>query len=424
MVKRTVQTVTRATSGLMESLGHRRALVLITASGFLVRIGWALHASPIPVSDFNDYRTLALDMLDHLQFGYPNPTVFFLPMHPTYLAIFASVSRADFWLSFATVLASTASIPLMWSIGRQVVGTHRAGLIAGGIFAFFPTFVAFSPVLATEHLFITLVLGAIVLLTRSTGEGRRGLIPAGILTGLAVLTRGETVFYLPAIIAWIAVGQQKWDLRRSMRATLVFGGAVAVVVLPWFIRNSLVSGPETGLSASAGMNFYFAHNDSGTYGDFVEGNEIYGLPPEEAGPMGWRLGLEHIRAHPLNLVIDIWKGTKRLFAAPDYAVFWPTQGAEYYGDPEFYQREVVLAGLLRRTSAASTVALIVIASLSVLLIRSWTRPFALLIVPLAVSSWGLRTILYWAKPRYAYFLTVMLVVAATVVLHRLVASGE
>lgn len=35
-----------------------------------------------------------------------------------------------------------------------------------------------------------------------------------------------------------------------------------------------------------------------------------------------------------------------------------------------------------------------------------------LIIPLALSSWGLRTVIYWAMPRYAYFVTVMFIFLA------------
>src|SRR5690606_28069175 len=82
------------------SLAHRTGLrrsphlpaAVIVAVGFLARLAWMLHVRPMPVSDFNDYRTLALGIIDHLQFGYPEPTAFFLPVHPTFLAGFALIS--------------------------------------------------------------------------------------------------------------------------------------------------------------------------------------------------------------------------------------------------------------------------------------------------------------------------------------------
>lgn len=390
-------------------------VLLVVLTGFGLRLSWLLHARPIPVSDFNDYRTLALGILDHGQFGYPEPTAFFLPVHPTFLAIFAMVSRSDFWLGFSMVLVGTASIGLVYLAGTRVLGSHRGGLIAAGIFAILPTFVLYSPVLATEHLLVALMVAGIYTLTGPRPWRTRNLAVSGVLLGLAVLTRGEAVFYVPAVLVWVWLDGPRPTAKR-LRAVAVVVATVFLVVIPWYARNALVVGPEAGLSSSAGLNFYFAHNDSGNYGDFIEGNPLYGLRPEEASARGWKLGWEHISGHPLNLVKDIRVGTLRLFAAPDYAVIWSTQGADFYGDPDFYQREVRLSTGLRDLARVSTAALVTLAVASVIAIRVWPPGFAWLVVPLAISSWGLRTIVYWAMPRYAYFITVMFTFAAALTL--------
>ena len=387
-------------------------LAVIISVGFILRLAWLLHARPMPVSDYNDYRTLALGILDHGQFGYPEPTAFFLPVHPTFLAGFALISRSDFWLSFSMVLVTTFSIYLFYLVAVKVLDSRRAVIIATGVFAVYPTFVSFAPVIATEHLFIALMLGAVAILIRVDDAPLRNTALGGVLIGLAILTRGEAVYYVPAFVLWLWFGRRGRSWVERLKLAAVMGSLMAVIVIPWYVRNTVVVGPEAGLSASAGINFYFAHNDSGNYGDFIEGSEIYGLPSEEASALGWRLGWEHIKAHPLNLIKDIRMGTFQLFGAPAYATIWPTAGADSYGDPDIYTRDVRFMTAIRDLARAATPGLVSLAALSVLAVPVWRRELALLILPLAISSWGLRTVVYWAMPRYAYFITVLMIFAA------------
>ncbi|MEZ5175702.1 MAG: glycosyltransferase family 39 protein [Acidimicrobiia bacterium] len=403
---------------------ERVPIVIIVGAGFLIRLAWLLHADPVPVSDFNDYRTLAVGIVDHGQFGYPEPTSFFLPLHPVYLSVFAFFSRSDVWLGLSMVVLGTISIGLVYLAALRVLATQRAALIAAGLFAFYPTLVLFSPILATEHLFVALMLGAIAVLTRID---RRPAVYAGIvgiLVGCAVLTRGEAVFYVPAILLFIWVGNKLPTPRTRIIVSALVAAGIFVVVLPWYVRNAIVVDPNAGLSSSAGLNFYFAHNDSGNYGDFIEGNPLYGLPPEEASRLGWELGFKHIREHPLNLVKDVWKGTLHLFASPDYSVFWATQQPAYRGDPEFVQRYVRFATTFLQLARMATAGLLAAALLSLLAYRAWRRELWALIIPLAVSSWLLRTVIYWAKPRYAYFVTVILIFVAAFTIDVLVGSNR
>jgi hypothetical protein len=47
-----------------------------------------------------------------------------------------------------------------------------------------------------------------------------------------------------------------------------------------------------------------------------------------------------------------------------------------------------------------------------------------LVVPLILSSWLLRTVLYWAKPRYGYFIHVMLIFVAVIALAAIIDANR
>ncbi|GMQ85605.1 MAG: hypothetical protein BMS9Abin07_1172 [Acidimicrobiia bacterium] len=389
-------------------VSRNRWILLILSLAFILRVAWLLYAQPVPVSDFNDYRTLAEGMLDHGQFGYPEPTSFFLPVHPTLVAALMLVSRADLWLGFGMVLVSTASCLLVYLVARHVLVGERASLIAAVVFAVFPAFVLYSPVLATEHLFIALILLAMLAVVTLPGAtGWRGLA-VGLLLGLAILTRGEALFYIPAFLFYVWVGRAIPRRIRWRQSALIIIG-VAVVLAPWYIRNTVVVSGDTGLSASAGVNFYFAHNGSGFYGAYTEGSPLQGLSAEDASREGWRLAFEYLGANPLRLVKDTRRATQELFADPDYALFLSTRDVRFRGDPDHFDKALRFTTSLGQVLRLSATLLIAAAVLSLLLVPLWTRPLATLILPLIVSSWVLRTVIYWAIPRYGYFISVMLV---------------
>ena len=400
-------------------VSQNRWILFILSLAFILRLAWLFYAQPVPISDFNDYRTLAEGILDHGQFGYPEPTSFFLPVHPTLVAALMLVSRADLWLGFGMVLVSTASCLLIYLVARRVLARERPSLIAAAIFAFLPAFVLYSPVLATEHLFIALMLLAMLAVVTLRGSIGWRELAVGLLLGLAILTRGEALFYAPAFLFYLWVGRTtprriKW--RQSM--LIIIG--IVVVLVPWYVRNAVVVTGETGLSASAGVNFYFAHNDSGFYGAYTEGSPLQGLSAVDASREGWRLAFGYLRENPLRLVKDTRRATQELFGDPDYALFLSTRDIRFRGDPDHFDKALRFTTSLGQALRLTATLLIAAAAFSLLLVPLWTRPLATLVLPLIVSSWALRTVIYWAIPRYGYFISVMLVLFSALTIDALI----
>lgn len=400
-------------------VSQNRWILFILSLAFILRLAWLFYAQPVPISDFNDYRTLAEGILDHGQFGYPEPTSFFLPVHPTLVAALMLVSRADLWLGFGMVLVSTASCLLIYLVARRVLARERPSLIAAAIFAFLPAFVLYSPVLATEHLFIALMLLAMLAVVTLRGSIGWRELAVGLLLGLAILTRGEALFYAPAFLFYLWVGTATPKRIRWRQSMLIIIGIV-VVLVPWYVRNAVVVTGDTGLSASAGVNFYFAHNDSGFYGAYTEGSPLQGLSAVDASREGWRLAFEYLRENPLRLVKDTRRATQELFGDPDYALFLSTRDIRFRGDPDHFDKALRFTTSLGQALRLTATLLIAAAAFSLLLVPLWTRPLATLVLPLIVSSWALRTVIYWAIPRYGYFISVMLVLFSALTIDALI----
>jgi len=401
-------------------------LLAIAALGFALRLAWLLYAQPTPVSDWHAYRQLAADLLDHRQFGYPERTTFYLPMHPFHLALWSLVSRSAAWLGFSSVVLSTATIGLVYAVARRLFADVRSALISAALFAVLPLFVLFSPVLATEHLFIALMLSSILCLLHLTGRSWHIAAAAGLFAGAAILTRGEGVFYVPALVLFIWVGTSGASWKDRLWLTAALGAGIAVIVMPWYVRNSAIARPETGLSDGAGINFYFAHNDSGTYGWYPEGSPFEGLDSDEANRLGWELGLAYLRENPLASWETSLSGRRNCCARPSIRSTGARAGwcpAETRSIPASFVENPIRFDWAYDFVLAVPV-LLVLGAAALLAYRRWPHPVVWLVAPLIVSSWLLRTVLYWAKPRYGYFIHVMLVFVAAIALAAIIDANR
>ena len=411
---------------LKRYVAENKAFVVVLLGAFIVRATWLLIAQPTPVSDWHAYRQLAADLIDHRQFGYPERTSFYLPAHPFHLALWTLFSRSALWLGFSSVVLSTVSVALIHAIGIRIYASRRTAVIAAALFAFLPLFVLFSPVLATEHLFIVFMLSAMLGLVHL--DVGRGVIATlvGVFAGLAILTRGEAVFYVPALVLFVWLGSGIQGARKRLRMTLLIGLGIVIITGPWYVRNSFLASPDTGLSAGAGINFYFAHNDSGLYGWYPEGSPLDGHNTEEANRLGWELGFDYLREDPAHLLRDVGYGTVELLKMPEYALLWSTRGLESGGDAldpgSFTEKDVPFGRLLE--AALAVPFLLVLASAALLAYRTWSHQTVWLFLPLIASTWILRTVIYWAKPRYGYFLSVMLVFIAAIAVAAIVETNR
>jgi len=285
---------------------------------------WMLHVKPEPVSDFARYYELARDLAHHHQFGYPEPTAYRLPFYPAFLSSFVALGADATVLSVVNVILCGIAATLLFLLVRALGMGLTCATAAGLPCALNPVFVFFSPVLASEHLFAVLLLLALLVAVRPTRRPVRAALGTGILGGLAALTRGEALFFLPVWLLALHLYQSRSKLQTAKLA-LALLMATAVVLFPWRLRNRLVIGPGVGLSTTAATNLYMAHNP-GKYGyQPLDTTPLGGMDSSTRQKTAYRLVVGYLREDPRNLLADVVKGTKALFARSGYAVRWSTK---------------------------------------------------------------------------------------------------
>ncbi len=218
------------------------------------------------------------------------PTSFRAPGYPALLALVYAVFGIGpgrfFAVRLVQAVLGAALAPLTWALARQAGLGRRAAHGAGLVVAAFPVLIVYPLALAAENLFIPLLTLGLVLTLRA-GRRRRlweyGL--AGLVLGLAALTRSIAAGFVPIAAAWSWYtaprdGQeQQLGLFRSARlhqtAVLLLG--FLLVTMPWAARNTRLHGQLTWIETSLGYNLYIGYHPQST-GTFQYGISLDLLP--------------------------------------------------------------------------------------------------------------------------------------------------
>jgi 4-amino-4-deoxy-L-arabinose transferase-like glycosyltransferase len=388
--------------------GEVRAIAALTVFAFALRLGWLLAAHPAAVSDALGYKSLAARWLhEGLYERNGQPTAWRTPGYIIFLVGGLVFSDSDRWLGFLNVLAATTTIPLIAVLARRLNLSARIALIAAGVAAVMPPLVLWSVVLGPENVQTPLLLAALVLAADHRRRRSRA-IWSGVVFGVAILVRPESIVYLP-VVALVLV-PSAW--RKVVLRTVLIAAVALVLCVPWLVRNQLEVG-SVGLSSVGGVNFYFAHRDPG-YGYVpYDTTPLAGLDEAGMSKRGYRLGVENLRDEPTRILGDIAKGTKHLYEPPRYA---PLYSSRAFAKVAPYPPSVStkLLSVVQRVNVIGwyTVAGLAAAGWTLLVARR--RRAALVIAGFAAANWICFAVVFWALPRYRFPLEPFLCLSAAV----------
>lgn len=154
-------------------------------------------------------------------------------------------------------LLGTLTVGLIGLLGSRLFG-RRAGLIAMGMAAVYPPLVIVDSTLVSETLFIPLVLAATLAALEAgrAGRGWRLALVSGLLLGAAVLTRANGLLLLLPLMVLAARSPGR------VRTAAVMVAAVAVVLVPWTVRNAISVGAFVPLTTQTGYTLAGTYNDA------------------------------------------------------------------------------------------------------------------------------------------------------------------
>lgn len=245
-------------------------LWLILLVALLVRLGAIVADSGFtPENDSLDYSRHAVSIA--AGDGYPRsgillyggPTALRPPGYPLLLGAVYAISGDSVTAGrVAGSLLGVLAVYLVFLIARTIWG-RRTALWAAGFGAIFPPLVLLSLELLSEPLFICLELGAVlsVFAFRRAGRLLRWAVLAGLLCGLAALTRnvGLALIVPIALGLWTGRPRWRWASLASPAAMLL---CVVLAILPWVIRNEAEFGRFIPVSSGTGFTLAGTYNPS------------------------------------------------------------------------------------------------------------------------------------------------------------------
>jgi 4-amino-4-deoxy-L-arabinose transferase-like glycosyltransferase len=151
-------------------------------------------------------------------------------------------------------LLSLINVWLIYRIGREAY-SPRVGLWAAGLLAFYPTLLGMNNLILTEVLFTLLFTAAcygVVLYFHRENGGY--LVLAGVLLGLAALTRSVVWLSPPFLALYVILIGPRSLAHRSLGATVLVLAFTAIIT-PWTIRNSRLQKSFVTIDCMSGRNF-------------------------------------------------------------------------------------------------------------------------------------------------------------------------
>ena len=248
-----------------------RQLVALLAVAFVVRLsaGWVWQSrleGRFAMGDSESYWQLgqAIAHGQPYEYGLQHARVFRTPGYPILLTpIFwlAGDGRAALLLARAEAARfGTLAVLGVWWLTRLLFD-GKAALIAAIVAAFYPGAIMLSVLILSEAPFCPLMLLNLalwIIASRAPSLGRRTAlsVSAGLAAGAATLLRPSWLLFAPfAAAVGTAVGNRGSRLRHLMISCWMIVGLV-VAMLPWWIRNALVTGRFVPTTLQIGASLY------------------------------------------------------------------------------------------------------------------------------------------------------------------------
>ncbi len=216
-------------------------------------------------------------------------------------------------VKIAQAAVGAAGVWLIGLIAARAAG-RRAGAAAALLAAVYPPLVWICAYALSEVLYSVLALASVLLLSRATGASHPQTTPlrgdvwwavvAGLVAGLATLTRPTMLFFVLLAGVWLVTR------RKGTLAVALIGGAL-LAIGPWTVRNTLVHGRVVVVSSQGGVTFWTGnHPLARGEGDMAANPDIKlanlrlrqqhpGLDAEALEPIYYRESLSYIAEHPL-----------------------------------------------------------------------------------------------------------------------------
>jgi 4-amino-4-deoxy-L-arabinose transferase-like glycosyltransferase len=296
---------------------HARRLILAFAAvGLILRLAFGLlYWVDQPLThDEQEYLALARGLRSGLGFTYPadleTGTAQQFGRAPGYPLFLAAIdagrpipSRVPARVQIAQSVLGAAIVCAIGLIALGAAGP-RAGMVAAIIAAFYPPLIAMPAYALSETLYCLLALGTVMAVQQTVDRRSwRLALLAGVLVGVAALTRPAILFFIPLACLWMIV-------RGQFTLAIVVAVAALATIAPWTARNLRVHDRFVLIASEGGVTFWTGNHPLAIgEGDLAANPELKraelafrgahpGLDAEALEPLYYQDALRWIRENP------------------------------------------------------------------------------------------------------------------------------
>jgi 4-amino-4-deoxy-L-arabinose transferase-like glycosyltransferase len=216
------------------------------------------------ISDEGEYLSAAQWLADGRGFDWYQGYLWTrAPLYPLFVAIHLRLFGSTLDpIYISQLILSMINGALVFQLARRLAPNHALlaplATILSGIYL---PFAIYPQTLLSETLFLTLLLSAFVILTAAYCSPGHALA-AGIVLGLATLTRSITLGFLPIVAIWLfvrhpasGVSTKRFRIDGGRLVVLAcFLAAAAITIMPWSLYNSRLYGGPVLIDTSGAFN--------------------------------------------------------------------------------------------------------------------------------------------------------------------------
>jgi len=177
------------------------------------------------------------------------------PVYPVYLFVTHHITDSQLvGPMLLQVLLGVGVVYVTYRLGLSLF-SQPVGLCAAAILAIDPLSILYSSVVLTEALFTLFLTASVLMFWRPSGNNWRRGLAAGVLLGLATLTRPVSIYLaVPLAVAYLIV--ERNSLRKAALVAVCFLVGFGVPTGAWIIRNYETTG-LTAISSVQGINLLY-----------------------------------------------------------------------------------------------------------------------------------------------------------------------
>ena len=333
-------------------------MLVLFVTAIVPRAAWTAYndRAPKELNDPTFYAIYSDRLADGL--GYTRPSGEKYAYYPVgYPATVAALKKAGdifgwgrsiFSVKMMNGVFGAISVLLLYLIALRMFD-RRVAVVAGLLQSFFPSQIYYAGTILSEAEFTMLFLAALLVLVwhpwSRDGAPWPPLFAAGVLLSAATMVRGILLVF-PLVLLLIWWFQLQSRPRALLQTAVVFAG-IAVLTVPWSIRNTVAFGQLTGPSTNLGDDLCIGNADDANGRFHLDGKCF----ANDAGKTPQQVEIDRNREGLRTAVEDVWTDPVRMPELIGQKAYWllyrdddGLTAAESYGHDQFiptYRREVL-----------------------------------------------------------------------------------